>query len=786
MNKFKLVALILISLVSFTTNAQWVSLDKTTIQNPTAPKTTLLSSDENSTVIKIDITGFDKNNKTIDGTDYQFIDLNTDVFSLEVGSPSVPQISKVIAVPNNAPVSVEIVETGKTYTFDNINLPPARKSWQEGDSEATYEKNVARYSSNEVYPSKIASIGKPSIFRDFRVVRLAISPVRYNPSTKQLEVTSSITVRLNYSGHGEIINPKTLPDRAIAPSFDKLYKSTIFNYAEVLKNTRDTEVSGNELMLCIMPDVLYDDFLPYADWKRRSGIDIRVTKFSDIGATASNPITIKNYIASAYTTWDKPPTYVLLVGDSDKLPYKQVSYDYTIVSEDYFVEVEGDDYLPEMMIGRFTNKGNYRMKVMTNKFMKYEREPYVEDTDWFKKGICTSNNNYESQVATKVFTRNVMLNDGGFTHVDAYMSDYPCPANNTDVISAINEGRSFLNYRGEGWSSGWWASCTDLKVNDLGAINNGQKFTFFTSIGCGVAMFNADEGNCFGEELVQMGTISNPKGAIAFVGPTSNTHTQFNNKIDKGIYVGMFRENMETPGEGLLRGKLYMYNVFGENYDDGGGYNYVEYHYRVYTVLGDPSIHIWKEIPLAINAEHTTFVEEGVNNIGVTITYEDSGLPAVNAQVTLTDNADLFITGFTDDNGLVNLNGNIPNPGAINVTARGVDIIPYLGTINVNALGVENITTDIAGLTSKPNPIINGGGTEISYSLYEKNNTSIKIYNSIGQLVRNLQNELQTPGNYSVQWDGTNDKGQTLSAGVYYCQLVSGKSVGSIKLLILE
>ncbi len=38
-------------------------------------------------------------------------------------------------------------------------------------------------------------------------------------------------------------------------------------------------------------------------------------------------------------------------------------------------------------------------------------------------------------------------------------------------------------------------------------------------------MFDANGGNCFGEEWVQLGAEFEPRGACAFVGPTSNTHT---------------------------------------------------------------------------------------------------------------------------------------------------------------------------------------------------------------------------------------------------------------------
>ncbi len=101
-----------------------------------------------------------------------------------------------------------------------------------------------------------------------------------------------------------------------------------------------------------------------------------------------------------------------------------------------------------------------------------------------------------------------------------------------------------------------------------------------------------------------MGSLTEPpRGACAFIGPTSNTHTTYNNYLDKGIYTGMFpetgfRAELDSPGEALLRGKLYMYEHFG------GSDPYVQYHFKIYCVLGDPSIHIWKDIPKPVTVTH--------------------------------------------------------------------------------------------------------------------------------------------------------------------------------------
>ncbi|MFK5856719.1 MAG: C25 family cysteine peptidase [Bacteroidota bacterium] len=677
----KVLFLLLISaLLPFHMNAEWVPINKNKTSK-TQPQVTIISQDDNSTILKIDISGFDLNKFDNKGRSFQTVDLLTDIFTTKPGFPQLPYIANVLAVPDRASISVEVIETGNIQTFKNIHLPPARESWIEGHPETPYSQNTKAFESTTIYPLVAAAIDPPSVMRDFRIARVSVFPIRYIASKNELEVASSITVRINYNiGKGEVINPKTSSRKAIAPSFAKLYRSFILNYQDVLNTLYNGNEDGRELMLCIVPDNFVATFEPYAEWKRQSGTDVVITKFSDIGANSSNPVIIKDHIIDAYYNWEYPPTYVLMVGDDGIFPTRIVDYDYSFANEDYFVEIDGDDFFPEMMIGRITNQNDYQLQVMLNKFMMYEKEPYVAETDWFKKAVFCSNNEYESQVGTKRFAANILIEDGGFTSVDTLMSDGGyggggCSMSLTDVKNAINEGRSFLNYRGEGWIDGWWANCYQFNNSSVSSLYNGEKLTFVTSIGCGVAMFNASGGNCFGEEWLQLGSTDSPRGAIAFVGPGSNTHTTYNNRIDKGIYVGMFQEGMDTPGQALLRGKLYMYNVFGTD-------PMVEYHHRVFYVLGDPSIHIWKDVPLDINVSYSPSIPVGYNQPGFTITHTSTGLPVANAQVCIVSD-DVFATGISDLNGVANVGVTPLSPETLIVTVRGGNVIPFQGTINV-------------------------------------------------------------------------------------------------------
>ncbi|MDX9906638.1 MAG: C25 family cysteine peptidase, partial [Bacteroidales bacterium] len=527
MKKFFFIILVAL-LAPFSLIADWIPFDsKSTPHTP--PGVTILIDDQNSTVIKIELGGIDLSDFQAEGENYKVADLLTGTFTSDPGYPEVPYLANILAVPDRAAISLEVIETGETRIFSNISLPPSRISLVEGSPEPPYMENAGIYQSNELFPAEFAKADPPAIFRDFRIARISVFPVHYLSAKKELQVVSSITVRVNYTA-GEAINPKITAKKAIAPSYGQLYRSLILNYPQVLESCYGGREEGRELILCIMPDIFAESFQVYADWKRQSGIDVHVTKFSEIGANASNPDIIKAHITDAYHNWEYPPSYVLLVGDDGVCPKKIVVYpDYSFPNEDFFVEVDGNDYFPEMMIGRFTNEAEFRMQVMIHKLLKYEKEPYVQDASWLKKGTCCSNNAYPSQVETKRFAYHKMMDEGNFLAVDTLMSNGTggsgCTVDLQDVTAAINNGRSFLNYRGEGWYDGWHANCYYFSVSDVAVLNNTNKTPFVTSIGCGVAAFNASGGNCFGEEWMEMGSMTTPRGAAAFLGPTSNTHT---------------------------------------------------------------------------------------------------------------------------------------------------------------------------------------------------------------------------------------------------------------------
>lgn len=68
-----------------------------------------------------------------------------------------------------------------------------------------------------------------------------------------------------------------------------------------------------------------------------------------------------------------------------------------------------------------------------------------------------------------------------------------------------------------------------------------------------------------------------------------------------------------------------------------------------------------------------------------------------------------------------------------------------------------------------PNPF--NPDTKIDYSLTNQGQTTLKIFNELGQCIRTLVDEKKLPGEYQVIWDGTNDNGVALPSGQYFYQI---------------
>jgi len=83
-----------------------------------------------------------------------------------------------------------------------------------------------------------------------------------------------------------------------------------------------------------------------------------------------------------------------------------------------------------------------------------------------------------------------------------------------------------------------------------------------------------------------------------------------------------------------------------------------------------------------------------------------------------------------------------------------------------------------------PNPVTDV--THIAFTISKEAHVKLYIYNMLGQRVRTLVDYKLPPGTHDVTWNGTDDEGRLLPAGVYFYTLKVGDWSATKKLLLLH
>ena len=67
--------------------------------------------------------------------------------------------------------------------------------------------------------------------------------------------------------------------------------------------------------------------------------------------------------------------------------------------------------------------------------------------------------------------------------------------------------------------------------------------------------------------------------------------------------------------------------------------------------------------------------------------------------------------------------------------------------------------------------------TIIPYTIGEKSEIEIAVYDVLGQRITTLVHATLEPGSYETTWDGSNNNKESVKPGIYFCRLVAGNKV---------
>jgi len=291
--------------------------------------------------------------------------------SVRGGVPNLPSESHYIAVPKGATVCLEVQEHGGR-TLGNIDLSPIAKMIEGADIS---ERDVVEI--------------KPTTIRGLDVVLLKVTPYRYNPKQKTLELIQDINIDIRFEGG----NGQFGEARYLNPDWKHILRSIVLNkemipesdYYSLLKSNFDKDGEGCEYLI-IAPD--NTEVLALADtlkaFRQKQGILTKVVSLSECGGNTTT--SIRNYILNAYNNWAIPPAAVLLFGgyynNSGIVPF----YHYTIEGDyasqryatDYpYCDMNGDS-LPDLSISRITARNMAEYQAFVKKTIEYECNPPIE------------------------------------------------------------------------------------------------------------------------------------------------------------------------------------------------------------------------------------------------------------------------------------------------------------------------------------------------------------------------------------------------------------------------
>jgi hypothetical protein len=102
--------------------------------------------------------------------------------------------------------------------------------------------------------------------------------------------------------------------------------------------------------------------------------------------------------------------------------------------------------------------------------------------------------------------------------------------------------------------------------------------------------------------------------------------------------------------------------------------------------------------------------------------------------------------------------------------------------VTVRVLPAPVTITRLALQQNFPNPV--AATTTIQYAIPKRTNCSVAVYSASGQRIVTLVAGMHDPGSYVIEWNGTDERGRRLRAGLYFYRLITGENSISRKMTL--
>ncbi len=582
-------ALLIVSLVPTSTLAQngadgWLAFAD--IPAPQPPTLTVHSADARQIDLVAGLPGCETESLTVAGQAYTRLFGAGYGYSTDLGLPNVPVMRQRVEIPFGANVTLEILSADYVDApLADLGLSPIYPTQPQvvkaPNAQAPFTFDAAFYANGALYPATPVTLGDVYVVRGHRIQTLNIAPVAYDPGAGTLRLYKSLSLRLHLSGSNAALT-RAKAERYASAAFDATLSREVLNYNQG-RPLPATKLNGGYLI--ITADAYEAAMQPFVALKQSQGFNVTMTPLSNI-ANGGTTAGIKAYIQNAYDAWPTPPSYILLVGDTNTVP-GWTGQDATEITDLYYATMDGaSDWHPDIGRGRFPVRSAAQTTAMVDKYLAYAGVSEEDWLDWASFiGTCDSGN-YQTAEGTHNYVIDAYTEPEGYTGT---FPNNPQPggdklycithdAEHADVVAAVNEGRVMVIYSGHGGHDGWEIGHDQ---SDVRAITSYGVFPFVASHACVTNDF--EETEVFGETWV----LQQNKGALVYWGSADNSLWGPDDTLERAMFDALFDDGPQPDVAAMTD-----YGLAETELDYPGE---ARYYWETYNVLGDPALKVFLE-----------------------------------------------------------------------------------------------------------------------------------------------------------------------------------------------
>ena len=732
-----------------------------------------------------------------------------------VGAPSLPAYSAKIALPTGCMATgIEILDAEYTVVRGQYNIMPAQTQVPfsvEWDA-APDQPDPEIYNSSSFYPANPVEFTGSSVILGIPVAYATVFPVRWNPSSRTLDILTCLTLRVTFESNPEA---STVIRRSI---------QTELRSQEILRNTvvNPEGVSSSGALIIDSKDLTYGEYViiatteyesyaqELADWKTSKGVPSRVYTTAWIDSNYDCYDLQQDIRAFLTDCRDEGVEYVLIYGDDNRIAGRDAritsgGYEEFPPVDLYWSDIndmipgadlwdsnnnhiwgqfgyDDVDYHPDLWVGRASVNTTDECTIFNEKVFIYER---VSSTDYFES----------SEIEERIGYTTEMLWPGCYGSAGAELISpfvpsaweeekcYDSNGNNSVAItdSMLNSGPHHVYHSSHGSQTGFslpGGSYTTNNFKNLTNISSGGLPAIWNSISCligaldysvdcmGDAWNNSPEGGGFGAFNARFGwgNPGNPGYGVSEI-------------LSRYFYDVMWNDDLFILGVAHAMGDDAMSPASNEMED---------WCVKEYNLFGDPELPMWSFIASDLDAAHTPTIS-GATNVTVAVT--SNGSPVSEARICLQkgdwQSGDIYLVETTNSSGECTFYVNPASTGTISVVAWARDHIAYQGTISVTGTGFEGgDPQDYFNAVDAvyPSPAMNSA--TIPFSIASNGFARVDIYDLTGRLVKRLAAEEMIAGEHSLVWELEDTNGHAVPSGVYHVRVSIENWTDTISLVV--